>query len=151
MPTYPIDIDPEQIVRWLVAEHKATPSALKINVRRVIDVREVPAEPRFHLGDEEREDLNEVETTATLEVAPAHASDGWLLKVIVSDEAGPRILDRESSVGTEQQIDLGTFYQQFIKPGRGIATTSAEVKNRAAEQRLEEFLNSISTDRHPAA
>jgi len=46
-------------------------------------VRELPAGKETHFGDEERIDLSEVATIATLEIAPSHASDdGWLLGVV---------------------------------------------------------------------
>ena len=150
LPTYPLDVDPEQIVRWLVDEHKKSPSAFRISARRAVDVREVPTIAKFHLGDEEREDLSEVETIATLEIAPARASDGWLVRVVVDDEIGPRLPDRAASIEGEQQIDLGTFYHQFIRSGRGIATATAEVPDAEAEQRLNRLLESISTNRHVA-
>lgn len=151
MPTYPLDVDPGQIVRWVVEEQAKSPSAFRISARRTVDVRELPAAAKFHLGDEEREDLSEVETVATLEISPARASDGWLIKVVVDDEIGPRLPDREASIEGEQQIDLGTFYHQFIKPNRGIATATAEVLYAGAEQRLNRLLALISTNRHAAA
>lgn len=151
MPTYPLDLDPGQIVRWLVDEHKGSPSAFKISARRAVDVREVPDRAELHLGDEEREDLSEVETIATLEISPARASDGWLIKVVVDDEIGPRLPDREAGIEPEQQIDLGTFYHQFIKSSRGIATATAEVQDAEAERRLTHLLDSISTNRHAVA
>ena len=151
MPTYPLDLDPGQIVRWLVDEHKGSPSAFKISARRAVDVREVPDRAELHLGDEEREDLSEVETIATLEISPARASDGWLIKVVVDDEVGPRLPDRDASIEGEQQIDLGTFYRQFIKPGRGVATATAEMLDAEAERRLTHLLDSISTNRHAVA
>ncbi len=148
MPTYPIDIEPEQIVRWLVAEQKTTPSLFRFDVRRAVEVRDIPPRPEFHLGDEEREDLSEVATIATLEVTPAHASDGWTLKVTVEDETGPRVSAREASIAPEQQIDLGTFYHQFIRPGRGIALATAVVQDTAAERHLKQLLDQILVDRH---
>jgi hypothetical protein len=134
-----------------VDEHKGSPSALKISARRAVNVREVPDRAELHLGDEEREDLSEVETIATLEISPARASDGWLIKVVVDDEIGPRLPDRAGSIEGEQQIDLGTFYHQFIKPGRGITTATAEVLDAEAERRLAHLLDAISTNRHAVA
>ncbi len=150
MPTYPIDLEPEQIVRWLMAEQQTTPSAFKIDARRASEVRSIPARAEFHLGDEEREDLSEVATVATLEVAPMHASDGWMLRVTVEDEAGPRVPERGSGAAAEQKIDLATFYHQFIRSGRGIATAAAEVQDAAAERRLRRLLDAILIDRHAA-
>jgi hypothetical protein len=63
--TYPIDIDPEQIVRWLLAEQRATPSLFRFDARRVSEVCNIPSRAEYHLGDVEREDLSEVDTIAT--------------------------------------------------------------------------------------
>lgn len=150
MQTYPLDIDPEQIVCWVIAEHQTTPSSLKTAARRTTEVRHIPIRKELHLGDEEREDLSEVATIATLEIAPAHASDGWLLKVLVEDEIGPRGPDGSMAIG-EQQIDLGTFYSQFIRPGRGTASAMAEVENSVAEGRMTRLLDDIERNRHGPA
>lgn len=148
MATYPIDIEPEQIVRWLMAEQQATPSLFRMEARRASEVHELPASTRYHLGDEEREDLSEVDTVAMLEVSPAHASEGWILTITVEDEAGPRATGPE---GADRQMDLGTFYSQFIRSGRGIATASAEVRDAVAEQHLKNLLDAILVDRHPGS
>ena len=126
MQAYPVDADPGQLVRWLMAEHERSPSALKIAARRAVDVR----------------------GTATLEITPRHANDGWLLKVVVEDEAGPRVPEREKGVAAEQQIDLGTFYRQFVRAERGIATVMAEVQDAAAEGRLGRLIDAVAVDRH---
>lgn len=151
MSTYPIDIEPEQIVRWLMAEQKSTPLLFRFDARRAVEVHKIPPRPEYRLGDEEREDLSEVATIATLEVTPAHASDGWTLTITVEDETGPRISTREAAAAPERRIDLGTFYYEFIRSGRGIATATAEVRDAAAERHLNRLLDSILVDRHPAA
>jgi hypothetical protein len=79
MQTYPVDIDPGQVARWLKAECEVAPSTFKISARRRQEAREIPVRAETHLGDEEREDLTEIATIATLEIAPVHAGDGWLL------------------------------------------------------------------------
>jgi hypothetical protein len=43
-----------------------------------------------HLGDQEREDLTEIATIGTLEIAPVEPGKGWLLTVLVEDESGAR-------------------------------------------------------------
>lgn len=144
--TYLIDIEPEQIVRWLMAEQQATPSLFRFDARRASEVHDLPPAAKYHLGDEERENLNEVDTIATLEVSPGHAAEGWTLTITVEDEAGPRATGPE---GLDQKMDLGTFYRQFIRSGRGIATASAEVQDAAAEQHLKNLLDAILVDRHP--
>jgi hypothetical protein len=62
---------------------------LKVGARCSREVREIPVRPELHVGDEEREDLIEIATVATLEITPAHAADGWLLRIVVEDEIGP--------------------------------------------------------------
>jgi hypothetical protein len=148
METYPVDIDPEQVVRWVVAECEAAPSSLRVTARRSREVREIPLRKESHLGDEERQDLTEIDTIATLEIAPVHASDGWRLSVVVEDEAGPRMSEGSEGGTTEQQIDLGTFYKEFIRPGRGIANVFAEAENESAKAHVTRLVSAIETNRH---
>jgi len=148
MEAYPVDIDPGQVVRWVKAECKAAPSSLRVTARRSREVREIPVRRETHLGDEERQDLTEVDTIATLEIAPPHTGEGWLLSVVVEDEAGPRISEGGESGETEQAIDLGTFERDFIRAGRGIANVFAEVQNDAAKLHVTRLINAIETNRH---
>jgi hypothetical protein len=148
MRTYPVDIDPGLLVRWIIEEHKTAPTRFRTLARRAAEVREIPARRELHLGDEEREDLSEVDTVATLEIAPAHANQGWLLTVVVEDEAGPRLPDKRPLAAGEEQIDLHTFYNEFIRPGRGVANIEAEVADDAAEVHVEQLVSSIEGNRH---
>jgi len=148
MEPFPVDIDPKQIVRWIIAEHRITPSSLKIVARRTAEVRQIPDRADLHLGDEERDDLSEVATVATLEIAPTHPSDGWRMIVTVEDEIGPRGPGRGAMVEDDQEIDLETFNSLFVRPERGTATVVAEADDVAAEARLSSLLASIETDRH---
>jgi hypothetical protein len=148
METLPVDIEPEQIVRWIMAEQHGKPPIFKTIARRTTEIREIPARSELHLGDEEREDLSEVATIATLEIAPIHASEGWLLTVTVEDEIGPRVLNQETAAETEQQLDLGTFYSAYIRPRRGTATVAAQVEDSAAAARLTMLLGQIERNRH---
>ncbi|RPJ82057.1 MAG: hypothetical protein EHM18_16115, partial [Acidobacteria bacterium] len=118
MATYPIDIEPDQIVRWLLAEQEATPSLFRFDARVVKEVRDIPPRSEYHLGDGEREDLSEVDTIATLEVRPANLSDGWALTISVEDETGPRAANQPVNTSSEQKINLGSFYHHFIRSGR---------------------------------
>lgn len=151
MQTYPVDIDPGQIVRWIMAECQVAPSTLRIAARRTYELREIPARGELHLGDEEREDLSEIATIATLEIAPAHATDGWTLKVVVEDECGPRLAQSDTDVESEQTIDAGSFYNAFIRPDRGSATVIAEVEDAAAEARMTGLLHAIEMNQHSPA
>jgi hypothetical protein len=104
MESFPVDIEPVQVVRWIKAEHdehERAPSTFSITARRRRVVRRIPIRRELHLGDEEREDLNEIATIATLEVGPAHAADGWLLRIVVEDEIGPRTSENETASAAE--------------------------------------------------
>jgi hypothetical protein len=151
MRSYPVDIDPEQVVRWIMAERQATPSTFLTIARRSTEVREIPTETKYRLGDQEREDLSEVATVATLEIAPIHASDGWRLTVIVEDEAGPRMADDDAGIDGEEELELSTFYEEFIHSGRGSASVVVEAADPAAEARVTRLLKGIETDRHGAS
>ena len=148
MESFTVDVDPGQIVHWVMAERDAAPSSLKTSARRRTDVREIPARREYHLGDEEREDLTEVATIATLEIAPAHDHDGWRLTVTVEDELGPRGAADGTGFEAEQQIDLGTFYNEFVRPGRGIANVVAEVDSPSARLDVNRLLASIERNQH---
>ena len=148
MEPFPVDIDPKQIVHWVIAEHRVFPSSLKTVARRTTEVRRIPVRADLHLGDEEREDLSEVATVATLEITPAHPPDGWRMTVTVEDEIGPRGPGRGATVEGDEQIDLETFNSLFIRPERGTATVVARADDAAAEARLSSLLASIETNRH---
>jgi hypothetical protein len=148
METYPVDIDPTQVVRWVKAESETSPSTCKIVARRSREVRDIPIRSELHLGDEEREDLSEIATIATLEIAPMHASEGWLLRVVVEDEIGPRITEGGMTSEGEQQIDLGTFYHEFIRPVRGSASIVVEVEGPEARAHVTRLLGTIEKNRH---
>jgi hypothetical protein len=48
----------------------------------------------------------------------------------------------------DAQIDLHTFYDEFIRPGRGIANVVAEVEDDTADVDLNKLLSSIEESRH---
>jgi hypothetical protein len=148
--SFPLDIDPGQVVRWLMTERAAAPSALTTTVTCSTEVRQIPARSEFHLGDEEREDLSELATVATLEIAPTHEREGWLLTVTVEDELGPRMLSNCLDLGTERQIDLGTFYNKFIRPGRGVVNIAARADSPSARAKLNYLLSTIERNQHVA-
>ena len=148
MEPHPIDIDPAQVVRWVMAEQRASPSTFRILARRATEFRDIPLQTEPGLGDEEREDLSEIATIATLEIAPFHASEGWRLTVTVEDEIGPRAPDDDSPVESEEEIDLDTFYKEYIRTSRGSANVVAEVDDPKAGDRMTLLLNAIERDQH---
>jgi hypothetical protein len=150
MRTYPIDIDAGQLVRWLIEEQRTAPGRFRIAARHGAEIQEIQARSEWRMGDVEREDLSEVETVASLEIAPQHASDGWLLTVVVEDEAGPRLPEGGLAAGGEE-INVQMFYSKFIRPGRGLANVEAEAADEAAEARIEQLISSVESNRHGPA
>ena len=77
-------------------------------------------------------------------VVPRSCCDCEALRsVVVEDEAGPRIAAGETASAAEQQIDLGAFYHEFIRPGRGNADITAETEGPEAKARLAHLLGMI--------
>ncbi len=146
--SFPVEIDPAQVVRWLMTERATAGSALTTTVNCLTEVRQIPARGEFHLGDAELEDLSELATVATLEIAPMHEREDWLLTVTVEDEIGPRALSNGIDLGAEQQIDLGTFYNKFIRPGRGVASVAARADSPSARMKLNYLLSAIERNQH---
>jgi hypothetical protein len=101
-----------------------------------------------HLGDQEREDMTEIATVGTLEIAPVESGKGWLLTVLVEDESGSRAPDDNAAPEGEEEIGLDAFYDEFIRPGRGNAYVVAEVENAAAKGRVTRLLNRIERNLH---
>ncbi len=148
METYPLDIDPEQLLHWIREELELAPSRFVLSARKAIEIREIPFQQEIRLGDEEREDLSEAAIIATLEIAPGHAAEGWKIAVVVEDEGGPRIDDVDMAAEAEQEIDLDTFHKQFNRPSRGTVNVVAEVDSPAAKARITRLISMIETNRH---
>lgn len=148
METYPVDLDAGQIVRWVLAEQREAPSTFRITASRTTEVRDIPLRNEFRLGDEEREDLSEVATVATMEIEPFHSAEGWKLTIVAEDEAGPRTPTTRAMIGGETEMDPEAFYRDFVASGRGCMNVTAEVEGPTAKARLTRLLERIETDRH---
>lgn len=149
MQTFPVDIEPEQIVRWVIAERQAAPSKYRAIARRAKEVREMPTRKELRLGDAERDDLGEVATVATLQIAPVSPNEDWRLTITVEDEIGPPIPDEGAEAeAEEEEIDIAAFYDEFIRSGRGNATVVAEAESPAAKARMMRLLGDIERDHH---
>ncbi len=148
MQIYPVELEPEQIVRWIMAESQLAPSEFRTSARSSVETRALPQRKELRLGDEERDDLSEVAAVGTLEIGPANMADGWLLTITVEDEFGPRFFDASTVAGPEREIGVAAFYDSFLRPGRGITTAVAKVRGPESKQRLSRLLKDIETDRH---
>jgi hypothetical protein len=68
--------------------------------------------------------------------------------VLVEDEVGPRVLEEGTVDEGDEEIELDTFYDEFIRAGRGSANVVAEVENSSSQQRLAALLSTIERNRH---
>ena len=144
--TYPVDIAPEQVVRWLMVEGRLHAFDLLVSATRSFEAGELAGDER--LGDEEREEVSEISDVGLLEVMPRQKPHIWTLRVRVEDDIGPRLPEDEPVPETEEELDLPTFYEEFIKADRGLAEVSVEVDSPAAKASFNRVLEAMLTDRH---
>jgi len=146
--TYPIDIAPEQVVRWLVVEGRLHAFDLLVSATRSFEPGELTGGASRRLGEEEREEVSEISEVGLLEVMPRQKPHIWTLRVRIEDDIGPRMPEDEPVPETEEELDLPTFYEEFIKAERGLAEVSVEVDSPAAKASFNRVLEAILTDRH---
>ncbi|SKA35904.1 hypothetical protein SAMN02745126_05744 [Enhydrobacter aerosaccus] len=145
METYPVDTDPEQIVRWLLVERERGTTSLDVVASRINELESFADQPQLPLGDEDRDDLSEQVTVAMLEIMPRHAAHEWRLTISVEEDLTPSESDNEDE---EEEIDLDAFYLEFIRPGRGTVNVMAEAEDADAEADLNRLLAAIETNIH---
>jgi len=144
--TYPVDIAPEQVVRWLMVEGRLHAFDLLVSATRSFEPGELAGDER--LGGEEREEVSEISEVGLLEVMPRQKPHIWTLRVRVEDDIGPHLPEDEPIPETEEEPDVPTFYEEFIKADRGIAEVSVEVDSPAAKASFNRVLEAMLTDRH---
>jgi hypothetical protein len=146
--TYPVDVDVEQVVHWLLDEQRLHAFGLLVRTTRSYQRIALGAGEDGRLGDTEREDLGECLEVGLVEVTPRHRPSLWTLRIRAADDIGPGLPDDEPVPAGEEEIDLPTFYEEFIKTDRGLAEVSAEVESPAAKGSLTRVLDAMRQDRH---
>jgi len=148
METYPLDIDPEQIVLWLMQEERAGRGKLQLAASRAYETPEVAGRELADLGDQERAELSDVLEVGLLEVTPPPGSARWTLRLRFEDDTASRLPEDEPVPEGEEEIDLETFYNAFVAPPRGTMEVSVEVESPAAKGAFTKVLNAIRANRH---
>lgn len=148
METYPVDIAPEQVVSWLMVEGRLHAFDLLVSATRSFEPGELTGGASQRLGEEEREEVSEISEIGLLEVMPRQKFHIWTLRVRVEDDIGPRLPEDEPAPEAEEELDLPTFYEEFIKADRGVAEVSVELDSPAAKASFNRVLEAILTDRH---
>ena len=151
MEPYPVDLEAEQLVHWLLDEERRHAHDLLVRATRSFQPSALGAGEEERLGDAEREDLSEITEEGLLEVMPRRRPSLWTLRIRVADDIGPRLPEDEPAPATEEEIDLATFYEEFIKADRGLAEVTAEAESPAAKASLTKLLEAILADRHRRA
>jgi hypothetical protein len=148
MESFAVDVDPAQIVQWLLAEEREGRRDYSIYAARSY-LREPPPETaECRLGDEEREDIDQVTVIGMLEIAPFAYADGWTLRIRAEDPLGPRTPEDEPVPLEEEEIDLATLEEEFIRPRRAMIEIEGEARDENAKRRLHRLLHAVETDRH---
>lgn len=151
MESVAVDLAPNQVVRWLLDEGRLHAFDLLVNATRSYQVNVLSPEDRAGFNEDEEKDLSAISEIGILEVRPRDNPHRWTLRVRVADDIGPRTPEDEPVPEGEEDIDLPTFYEEFIRDNRGIAEVSAEVEGPAAKESLNRILAAMLTDRHKAA
>jgi hypothetical protein len=150
LPTYPVDIAAEQVVRWLLEEQRSgyLPVEVRANRQYVIEPLERPEDVR--LDKEDDADLGDVLAVGILEVFPPPGRNGWVLSIRMEDPLGPRMPDDESVPEGEEEIDLETFEADFISSGRATEDMTLDAETAEARAHFEALFADLLRDRHAA-
>ncbi len=150
MEPFPVDVEAKQIVRWLMEEVRRPACDLLIAATRSYRRNALGTREDSRFGDAERDDLSEMTEVGFVEVMPRQKPGGWTLRIRVEDDIGPGLPEDEPVPTGDEEIDLATFYEEFIAGDRGLAEVSADVVGADAEVGLSLLLDAILKDRHPA-
>ncbi len=146
MPNFPIDIAPEQLLRWLKTELSNRPNELSIRAEREFVAAPVDKESAGIGADT---DITSVAAVGRLEVRPAEPSDGWILRMRAEDQLGDHIPGDRSVDEEAEEIDLEAFEKLFLDPsGRAFIETVLVAETTEAARRAGPMFADILIDRH---
>jgi hypothetical protein len=143
-----VDIEPRQIVRWLLDEERSKAFDLLVTATRSYGREELAPREEKQLGEADAEELSEINEVGLLEVVPRNEPSRWTLRLRVTDDIGPRMPDDEPVPTEDEEIDLATFNEEFVMADRGFTEVSAEAKDRAASAEFTRLVEAIVENRH---
>jgi hypothetical protein len=143
-----VDIEPRQIVRWLLDEERIKAFDLLVTATRSYEREELAPGEERQLGEAEAEELSEINEVGLLEVMPRKEPSRWTLRLRVTDDIGPRMPEDEPVPTEDEEIDLATFNEEFVVADRGFTEVSAEAQDRAASAELTRLVEALLTDRN---
>jgi hypothetical protein len=147
MEDYEIGLPAEVVVAWTVQAVKRGGSGLLANAWREYVVDE--SFPR-ETGGYEASDVERVIAVGSLEVVPEHRPDSWVLRVRVKDELGNRLPADEDAPEGPEAIGLDQFWDEFMAPGRGMASIRVSASGPADKEAFDRFLAALerAVERH---
>ena len=143
---YDLDLTPDQVSGWLKDEI-ATGSA-RVNWRASIeylagdDVEVQTADPEDHAG------IHAVSKVGVIEISPRDTSEGWVLRVHMSDSIGDHVPEDVSIWDEPQEIDLEDYYKQLIVPESAIGNVSMSLASERSEPLSDRLIADIVSNRH---
>lgn len=147
MPEYPIEIAPEQILKWIKAELAVRPKEFDVRAER--DFKTAGDIDEESVGMDEDMELEAVTSVGLVEVKPAGRSENWILRIRVEDPFGDHVPEGRSVGDTAEEIDLATFEELFLSAGdRASVETVLVADTRKTAARVSGLFQDILTDRH---
>lgn len=143
-----VDIAAEQVVVWLMEEGRLDRHNLVARASRSYATGPVTGGKARWLSEEDREDVSEIVEVGLLEVAPRKMPHRWRLLVRVADDIGPRLPEDEPVPEGEEEIDLQTFYDEFVRPDRGMADVWVEAEGSSAMAEFGRVFGALLRDEH---
>ena len=150
METYPLDIAADQVVQWLIDEERIGHREFQVSATRSYVLIDITSPEARGLGEEEREDLTEIMAIGTLEIAPQHKAEGWLLRVRVEDPLGRRLPDYVAASDVPEEIGMSSFRDEFLLPGRGTAFVAVDADREQSWLLFQNLLDQMRANKHLA-
>ncbi|NNJ73772.1 MAG: hypothetical protein HKP56_01295 [Anderseniella sp.] len=143
---YDLELTPEQVIGWL-RDEIATGSA-RVNWRASLqylagdDVEVQTADPEDDAG------IHAVSKVGVMEISPRDGSEGWALRVHISDSIGDHLPEDKSVSDEPEEIDLEDYYKQLIVPESAIGHVSLNLASERAEPLSGRLIADIVSNRH---
>lgn len=148
MQEFPVDIAPEQILRWIEAELVVRPDALRVSAEReFVTAKDLDA---ASLGIGEDTDIGSVATVGTVEIRPAQPSGEWVLRLRAENLLGEHVPEDHSVEDDAEEIDIGAFKRLFLNPpGQSTIEAVLLAPSPKMAASLKPMFEDIRKNRHP--
>ncbi len=147
MQEFPVDIAPEQILRWIKAELSSRPREFHVSVERDFVAAEDLDPASVGIGEDI--DVGSVAAVGVVEIRSAQPSEEWVLRLRAEDFLGSHVPEDHSVEDTAEEIDIDTFEKLFLNPpGQSTITAVLLAPSRSVAARLTPMFQDIRSNRH---